>query len=148
MMEKKLSIEANLDNLDQVTGFVESCLEETGCSMKQIMQINLVVEEIFVNISHYAYSNTASDGSIIPDTGTGPCDIILNTDESRIMLTFIDEGTQYDPLQKEDPDITLSAEEREIGGLGIFLVKKVMDDVSYRYEGGKNILTLTKLLEN
>ena len=113
--------------------------------MKLIMQINLAVEEIYVNRAHYAYGQNDSNGRIIPDTGTGPAQIILEADDSRILLTFIDEGIKYDPLKKEDPDITLSAEDREIGGLGIFMVKKIMDDVSYRYEDGKNILTLTKL---
>ena len=145
MTEKKITLEARLDNLDEVTGFIEAGLEEAGCGMKQIMQINLAVEEIYVNIAHYAYGQKDSDGNIIPDTGTGPAEIILDTDESRILLTFIDEGTEYDPLKKEDPDTTLSAEDREIGGLGIFMVKKVMDEVTYRYEDGKNILSLTKM---
>ena len=145
MMEQKLSLEEKIENLDEVNGFVESHLEEAGCSMKQIMQIGLAVEEVYVNIAHYAYSDKDADGKPIPDTGTGPADIILNVDDSKILLTFVDEGMEYDPLKKEDPDTTLSIEEREIGGLGIFMVKKVMDDVSYRYEGGKNILTLTKM---
>lgn len=145
MMEQKLSLEAKIENLDEVNGFVESHLEEAGCSMKQIMQIGLAVEEVYVNIAHYAYSDKDVDGKPIPDTGTGPADIILNVDDSKILLTFVDEGMEYDPLKKEDPDTTLSIEEREIGGLGIFMVKKVMDEVSYRYEGGKNILTLTKM---
>ena len=143
-MEKRLSLEAKLDNLDEVTGFIEETLGEAGLSMKQIMQVNLAVEEVFVNIAHYAYGKLDSTGKTIPDTGTGPAEIILDTDDSRVLLTFIDEGTPYDPLKKEDPDTTLSAEEREIGGLGIFMVKKIMDDVSYKYENGKNILTFTK----
>ncbi len=145
MMEQRLSIEASIDNLDEVNGFVESHLEEAGCSMKKIMQMSLAVEEVFVNIAHYAYSKKDADGKAIPDTGTGPAEIILNADDSKILLTFIDEGMEYDPLKKEDPDTTLGAEDREIGGLGIFMVKKTMDDVTYRYEGGKNILTLTKM---
>ena len=145
-MEKRLSLEAKLDNLDEVTGFIEETLGEAGLSMKQIMQVNLAVEEVFVNIAHYAYGKLDSTGKTIPDTGTGPAEIILDTDDSRVLLTFVDEGTPYDPLKKEDPDTSLSAEDREIGGLGIFMVKKLMDDVSYKYEDGKNILTLTKKL--
>lgn len=147
-MEKRLSLEATIDNLDEVTGFVEGVLEEAGLSMKQIMQINLAVEEVYVNIAHYAYGKLDPDGNVVPDSGTGPAEIILDTDDSRVLLTFVDEGTPYDPLKKEDPDTTLSAEDREIGGLGIFMVKKLMDDVSYKYEEGKNILTLTKNYEH
>ena len=143
-MEKKIDIEARLDNLDIVSDFVEEQLVSFGCSMKMIMQIKIAVEEIFVNIAHYAYSQKDPDGNIIPDTGTGPAQVIVDGDDSSVMLTFIDEGTEYDPLKKEDPDTSLSAEEREIGGLGIFMVKKIMDDISYKYEDGKNILSMTK----
>lgn len=103
MMEQRLSIEASIDNLDEVNGFVESHLEEAGCSMKQIMQMSLAVEEVFVNIAHYAYSKKDADGKAIPDTGTGPAEIILNADDSKILLTFIDEGMEYDPLKKKTP---------------------------------------------
>ena len=129
-MEKRLSLEAKIENLDEVTGFIEAALEVAGCAMKQIMQINLAVEEIFVNIAHYAYGKLDASGNIIPDSGTGPADIILDADNSKSVLTFIEEGIEYDPLKKEDPDITLSAQEREIGGLGILMVKKIMDEVS------------------
>ena len=144
-MGKTLHIEAKTLNLDKVTAFVEAELKEKGCTHKQILQVGLVVEEIFVNIARYAYVQNGSDGRIIPNSGTGPVAIILDVDDSRILLTFVDKGKEYNPLKKRDPDIMLPPEERKIGGLGIYMVKKIMDEVEYRYEGGKNILSVTKM---
>ncbi len=106
--------------------------------MKIQMQIDVAVEEIFVNIANYAYG-----------TGEGPATVRINVDNQNkiVDITFIDNGVPYDPLAKEDPDITLSAQERQIGGLGIFMVKKSMDDVTYEYRDGHNILTLKKGLK-
>jgi anti-sigma regulatory factor (Ser/Thr protein kinase) len=145
MRRKSLSIEAKITNLDKVTDFVRAELEETVFSSEQIMKICLAVEEIFVNIAHYAYGKLDPMGNIIPDSGTGQTEIIVEADDSRIMLTFIDEGREYNPLRKDDPDITIPAKDREIGGLGIFMVKKIMDEMSYRYEDGKNILSITQI---
>jgi anti-sigma regulatory factor (Ser/Thr protein kinase) len=131
---EKLTVEATKENLIAVNEFVETNLEKIDCPMKIMMQINVAVEEIYINIASYAYGE-----------GTGQAEILLDTDtEGQVSVTFMDSGVPYDPLAKEDPDITLSAEERGIGGLGIFMVKKSMDDVKYRYEDGKNILTLIK----
>lgn len=131
---EKLTVEATKENLIAVNEFVESNLEKIDCPMKAMMQINVAVEEIYINIASYAYGE-----------GTGQAEILLDTDTpGQVSIVFKDSGTPYDPLAKEDPDITLSAEERGIGGLGIFMVKKSMDDVKYRYEDGKNILTLIK----
>ena len=91
------------------------------------MQIDLAVEEIFVNIANYAYRP-------------------VRENPLEVTLTFLDSGAPYDPLAKEDPDITLDVKDRQIGGLGIFLVKQTMDDVKYEYKNGRNILTLTKNL--
>lgn len=133
---KEITIEARTENLDDVIAFVGGELENLNCGMKQQMQIELSVEEIFVNIAHYAYT---------PEIGT--VTIHVDTDDSNtVILTFIDSGVPYNPLAKTDPDITLSAEERQIGGLGIFMVKKNMDDVIYEYKDGQNILTLKKKL--
>lgn len=145
-MEEKLSLEAKLDNLDEVITFVEERLESLGCGMKTIMQINVAVEEIFVNIAHYAYGQKDDAGDIIPDTGTGPMTLLLSADDSKVSITFIDEGTPYNPLAKEDPDTSLGVEDREIGGLGIFMVKKSMDTVAYKYEDNRNVFTMTKNL--
>ena len=134
---KELTLEAKVDNLDQVIAFVDEQLESVGCSMRIQMQMDVAVEEIFVNIASYAYG-----------TGTGEAAIRFSheTDPDKVVITFIDEGVPYDPLKKEDPDVSLSAEEREIGGLGIFMVKKTMDDMKYQWLDGKNMLTLIKNL--
>lgn len=131
---EKLTVEATKENLMVVNEFVETNLEKIDCPMKAMMQINVAVEEIYINIASYAYGEE-----------TGQAEILLDTDtQGQVAVTFMDSGVPYDPLAKEDPDVTLSAEERGIGGLGIFMVKKSMDDVKYRYEDGKNILTLIK----
>ncbi len=143
-MKKTFECEAKLENLEKVMGFVESNLEAINCNMACSMQISLAVEEVFVNIAHYAYGKLDEDGVPIPDTGSGPMSLGLEAEEGSVTLTFMDEGTPYNPLEREDPDITLSAEERQIGGLGIFMVKKSMDNVIYEYKNGKNVLTLIK----
>jgi len=134
---KELDIEALVENLDEVTAFVDEQLEETGCSMKIQMQIDLAVEEIFVNIAHYAYD---------PEVGPAKVRVEVTPDGSQVSITFIDQGVPYDPLKKADPDIGLPADERQIGGLGIFMVKKTMDDIHYEYINGSNILTIIKSL--
>lgn len=131
----ELDIEATIDNLDTVTGFVNRALEEFDCPMKTQMQIELAVEEIYVNIANYAYS---------PAVGRAKVRVEVDDDPLKVSITFIDHGTPYDPLAKEDPDVTLSAQERQIGGLGIFLTKQTMDDVEYEYKDGQNILTIKK----
>ena len=135
---KELDIEAKLENLDTVMAFVDEQLEEAECPMKAQMQIDIAVEEIFVNIAHYAYNPTVGDVIIR---------VVIEKDPLAVVLTFIDEGQPYDPLAKADPDVTLAAEDRQIGGLGIFMVKKTMDNVDYEYNEGRNILTLKKGLE-
>jgi len=132
---KELEIEARTENLPQVLAFVDEQLEAADCPMKIQMQIDIAVEEIFVNIAHYAYN---------PEVGTAMVRVEILGDPPSVDITFIDGGVPYDPLAKADPDVTLSAEERQIGGLGIFMVKKTMDDVRYAYLDGHNILTLKK----
>ena len=131
----KMTYPAKTDVLGELIAFVEEKLEEYECPMKSTMAICVAIEEVFVNVAHYAY-------------GEGEGDVYFTVDfepESRT-VTFVmeDEGTPFDPLAKPDPDITLSAEERQIGGLGIFITKKTMDSVTYAYENGKNILTMIK----
>ena len=133
----ELNIEAVTENLQQVLDFVDSRLEKVGCSPKSQMQMDIAVEEIFVNIANYAYH---------PGKGNASVRVEVSGDPVTVTITFTDRGIPYDPLKKADPDVTLSAEEREIGGLGIFMTKKVMDDVSYEYRDGQNILTLKKTL--
>lgn len=133
----ELLITAQTENLDEVLAFVDEQLKKVGCSMKIQMQIDLAVEEIFVNISHYAYS---------PEIGMANINVEVTQNPLSVSLTFVDQGVPYNPLEKVDPDTTLSAEERDIGGLGIFMVKKNMDDVCYEYKDGQNILSLRKQL--
>ena len=135
---REMDIAATLENLDTVMAFVDRQLEEVGCSMKAQMQIDIAVEEVYVNIAHYAYN---------PEVGGVTIRIQIEEEPLAVILTFIDKGKPYDPLAKEDPDITLAAEDRQIGGLGIFMVKKSMDNVSYEYNEGRNVLTLKKNLE-
>ena len=133
MME--LTVEAKLDNLEQVLQFVDSLLEEADCPMGMQMKVDVAVEEIFVNIASYAYT---------PASGPATIRMAVEENPKTAVITFIDHGVPYDPLAKDDPDVTLSAEEREIGGLGIFMVKQTMDAVEYEYKDGSNILTLVK----
>ncbi len=133
----ELLIEARTDNLNLVLDFIHDHLANVGCSPKAMMQIDLAAEEIFVNIAHYAYN---------PELGHALVKVEFEENPVTIVITFMDNGTPYDPLKREDPDITLSAEERQIGGLGIFLTKKTMDEVSYEFKDNKNILKLKKKL--
>ena len=126
---------AKVEALSDVLGFVDRVLESYECPMKIQTAICVAIEEVFVNVAHYAYGD-----------GEGDMTLGIGFDEESRNITFrmSDKGTPFDPLKKPDPDITLSAEEREIGGLGIFITKKTMDTVSYAYENGENILTMIK----
>ena len=136
-MKEELVIEAVVDNLDTVNLFVHKSIEQFEVSKRTLMQLDLVVEEIFVNIASYAYS---------PNTGL--VKILLQTDIEplSISLTFIDSGVPYNPLEKSDPDVGLSVDDRQIGGLGIFLTKNLVDDICYQYVDEQNILQFTKFL--
>ena len=131
----KLQITANENNLDAVNEFVNAKLDDVECLPQTRMQIELAVEEIFVNIARYAYR---------PDEGPVTIQVTVEDAPIRVILTFIDKGKPFDPLAKKDADVTLPPEKREIGGLGIFLVKKTMDSVKYEYKDGQNILTVVK----
>ncbi|MBR1741054.1 MAG: ATP-binding protein [Lachnospiraceae bacterium] len=135
---KELEIEAKRANLDNVLAFVDGELEKVDCPVKIQMQIEIAVEEIFVNIASYAYEK---------ERGSAVIRVEMEKEPLTAVLTFIDHGIPYDPLAKEDPDVTLSAEERKIGGLGIYMVKKSMDDIHYEHKDGKNILMFRKRLE-
>ncbi len=128
-------IEAKVEKLGEVLAFIDGKLEAAGALPKVQTQLDIAVEETFVNIASYAY----------PDGG-GQAEILFELDESSRMasITFVDSGIPFNPLAKEDPDVTLPAEKRGIGGLGIFMVKKSMDDVRYENRDGRNILTIVK----
>ena len=130
-------IEATRENLPKVISFVNEHLEAADCNMRTQIQIDIAVEELFINISSYAYD---------PEIGTAVVQVTVTDEPLSVEITFIDNGRQYDPLAKEDPDITLPINKRKKGGLGIFMVKKSMDDIHYEYADGKNILTIKKNL--
>ena len=132
---KELTIEAKIENIEAVTDFVNEQLEALDCPMKAQMQIDIAIDELFSNIAHYAYN---------PEIGQATVRVEVIEDPLAVTITFIDNGVPYDPLAKADPDTTLSAEEREMGGLGIYMVKKSMDDITYEYKDGQNILTIKK----
>ncbi len=132
---KEITLNAATENLDAVLDFVNAELQAKDFPMKACMQIAIAVEEIFVNIAHYAYAGDVGKATV-------KCGISGVPPEAEIV--FADSGIPYNPLLKTDPDTTLSAEERDIGGLGILMVKKSMDSVEYNYENGQNILTIKK----
>ena len=132
---KELTVEAKTTNIEAVTDFVNEQLEALDCPMKAQMQIDIAIDELFGNIAHYAYN---------PEIGKATVRVEVIEDPLAVTITFIDNGVPYDPLAKADPDTTLSAEEREIGGLGIYMVKKSMDDITYEYKDGHNILKIKK----
>ena len=124
-----ITIPAQIDKLDVLQDFISALMPDE----KVLNNVLIAAEEIFVNIAHYAYT---------PDTGDVFVDADIN--QNHIILEFRDSGKPYDPVNRIDPDTSLSAEEREIGGLGIFMVKKLMDEVRYEYRDGENCLTICK----
>lgn len=132
---KELTIDAAVENIAEVTAFVDSELEALDCPVKVQMQIDIAIDELFGNIAHYAYHPEVRPATVRVEVLENPLSVVI---------TFIDNGVPYDPLKTEEPDITLSAEERMIGGLGIYMVKKTMDDIAYEYREGQNILRIKK----
>ncbi len=134
---KELIISAETERLEEVLAFVRGILESYNCPMEDLLAIEIAVEEIYVNIAHYAYH---------PEVGEASIRCRVEKEPLRVIIEFMDGGIPYNPLEKADPDISLSAEDRDVGGLGIYMVKNSMDDVSYRREDGKNIFTIQKNL--
>ena len=136
-MTKELTLTATVENIETVTDFVNEELEAFDCPMKAQMQIDIAIDELFGNIANYAYA-----------PGEGDADVCVETEETdggkRIRITLADQGKPYDPLMQEAPDVSLPAEKRKIGGLGIFMARKNMDDMTYEYRDGRNILTMLK----
>ncbi len=132
---KELTIDATIENIAAVTAFVEVQLEQLDCPLKTQMQVNIAIDELFGNIASYAYT---------PGIGAATVRVEVTENPLAVVITFIDNGVPYDPLAEEEPDITLSAKERQIGGLGIYMVKKTMDDITYEYKDGQNILKIRK----
>ena len=131
----KIIVTATTDNLPSVLEFIDEQLEAADCGIKVQMQLDIAVEELYVNIAHYAYD---------PEPGEAEIRFEIKEDPRRAEITFIDSGIPYDPVAKPDPDVTLSAADRSIGGLGIYLAKKNTDSMVYKREEEKNTLIITK----
>lgn len=134
---KEITVDAMIENMNTVTAFVDDFLDQIVCPMKSRIQINIVIDEIFGNICHYAYKDSVGAVTVRVESGNTP---------KAVFLTFTDNGIPYNPLDTEDPDITSSSEERKIGGLGIYLVKKNMDEMKYEYVNQQNRLWMEKRL--
>lgn len=132
---KELTVEATISNIETVTDFVNAELEQLNCPIKAQMQIDIAIDELFSNIANYAYH---------PETGAATVQIEITEEPLAVILTFMDNGKPYDPLKRQDPDTTAPLEERDTGGLGIYIVKQSMDDISYEYRDGMNILKIKK----
>ena len=154
MLKKNLRILAVVENLAQVLATVDAQLDAERCPMRTRMQIDIAVEELFVNIANYAYKPDTGDADILIET-MNTCPIPASEQEGMsekelqgkwLRVTMSDSGTPFNPLKKDDPDVTLSAQERRIGGLGIFMVKKSMDHMYYEYKDGKNHISIIKKL--
>ena len=134
-MVNELKIEAKKENFEKVLAFVDEALEKAGVPYEVQLSVEMAIEEIYLNIVYYAYAQKDGDAIILTD---------INEKDKILTLTFIDEGPEYNPLLKEDPDTTMDIMDRPIGGLGILMVKKMMDDVVYCRENGENRLTIKK----
>lgn len=132
---KELTVDAKPESLSEIKSFVTAALKETGCPEGTRKQILIAVDEIFANIAHYAYDGEA---------GTAAVRIEEKSDPRAVVLTFLDGGVPFDPLTMKTPDTSLKARERKIGGLGIFMVRKLTDEIGYEYADGKNILRIKK----
>lgn len=128
-------MDALVENIPTITAFADEQLSALNCPPKAQMQVDIAIDELLSNIAHYAYS---------PDTGPVTVQVEVHDEPMAVVITFIDRGAPFDPLAKDAPDLTKSAEEREEGGLGIHIVRKIMDEVAYTYQNGKNILTIKK----
>ena len=131
----ELTLKAALENIPEATAFIDEQLALAGCPVKTQYQIDIAMDEIFGNIARYAYA---------PDTGDATIRFDFDAETRTACITFLDRGVPFDPLKKEAPDVSAPAEERGIGGLGIYLVRKTMDRVEYRHENGMNILSVQK----
>ena len=135
-IKRSLILPNDIETIPQLNEFIDLVAEEVGLDMSLTMSLNLAMEEAVVNVMDYAY----------PDGQKGNVDIEVTADQEWMTFVITDTGIAFDPTTKEDADTTLSAEERPIGGLGIFLVRQLMDDINYKREGNKNVLTLRKKL--
>lgn len=132
-----LTLESRIENIEPLTEFVNGCLVTMGCSMRAQTQIDIALDELFSNICRYAYGDKVGYATVRVEE---------LPDQNAVRIILEDGGAPFDPLGHEDPDVSLGIHEREIGGLGIFMVKKIMNHLRYEYKDGKNILTVIKSL--
>ena len=132
---KEITVKALIENVEVVTNFINEELDKLNCEQKAKAQIDIAIDELFSNIANYAYN---------PEIGEATVRFEVFDKPLSVTITFMDNGVPYDPLSKEDPNVSLSAEERDVGGLGVFMVKKSMDSVEYEYKDNKNILRIKK----
>ncbi|MBQ6067544.1 MAG: ATP-binding protein [Clostridia bacterium] len=130
-----ITLPAVLESIEIATDFMDDILNNAGCPSRARIQLDIALDELMSNVARYAYA---------PETGEVTVSVSIRKDPRRAVITLTDSGVPYDPLQTKDPDVTLTAEERPIGGLGIFIVKQSMDDVIYDYRNGQNIVTIVK----
>lgn len=131
----EITVPAIIENVEKVTAFVNAELEKINCPAKAKAEIDIAIDELFSNIANYAYN---------PEIGKATVKFEVQKNPMAVIITFMDNGKPYDPLKREDPNVTLSVTERQIGGLGIFMVKKSMDSVEYEYKDNHNILRIKK----
>lgn len=134
---KQIAVEAKTENLPQVLQMVKDTLSKYMCSEKCKMQIQIAVEEIFVNVASYAYHTDEKPLTV-------QCEMMEHP--LALSIVFMDAGIPYNPLEKAAPCLDASVEERQIGGLGIFMVRQMMDEMTYEYKDGMNILRIRKLI--
>lgn len=134
MNRRTITLANRIDELSRISSFLEECADQWGMSMPVTMSLNLVLEEAFTNVVQYAYT----------DKNEHEIDLIIEKNSNELEITLIDDGEPYDPTEQKDPDINLSAEDRPIGGLGIFLIRKTMDEVKYFRKDEKNHLVMVK----
>ena len=137
--DKELTVTANVENLETIMSFIETELQAIDCSKKAMSQIHVAIDEIFANITCYAYRGEA---------GSVTVRVEIMPDIPAIVISFLDMGVPFNPLEIKEPKVTGTASERKIGGLGIYLVKNTMDEITYEYKDGKNILRIMKHVES
>ncbi len=132
---KEITLETKIENVEKVTEFVNAELEKINCPAKARAEIDIAIDELFSNIAYYAYN---------PEIGKATVKVEVEDNPQSVILTFMDNGVPYNPLEKKDPNVKLPLEERDVGGLGILMVKKSMDSIEYEYKDGHNILRIKK----
>jgi len=135
-VSRNMKLEASTENLDSVLAFIRQTLVQKNILRKDMNLLMIASEEIYVNIANYAYA-----------PGKGFAEIIVSFKNKNVTITFRDAGKAFNPLEKSDPDVNAEIEDRNIGGLGIYMAKEIMDEIIYSYQGGGNTLTIRKKCE-